>query len=33
MIPAVEPILKLEDKLSGPLIVDLPEGLLDVAGD
>jgi ribosomal 30S subunit maturation factor RimM len=33
MIPAVEPILKFDDKLSGSLIVDLPEGLLDVAGD
>ena len=29
MIPAVEPILKSDDGLEGPLVVDLPEGLLD----
>jgi len=29
MIPAVEPILRSDDGLEGPLVVDLPEGLLD----
>lgn len=29
MIPAVAPILQPDDELAGPLIVDLPEGLLD----
>lgn len=29
MIPAVEPILRRDDGLEGPLTVDLPEGLLD----
>jgi 16S rRNA processing protein RimM len=29
MIPAVAPILQPDDGLTGPLIVDLPEGLLD----
>lgn len=29
MIPAVEPILRPDDGLEGPLVVDLPEGLLD----
>jgi len=29
MIPAVVPILQPDEGLSGPLVVDLPEGLLD----
>ncbi|MFH1842831.1 MAG: hypothetical protein ABIF77_06450 [bacterium] len=33
LIPAVEPILRENDGLEGPLIIDPPEGLLDVAGD
>jgi len=30
MIPALSPILQAEDDLCGSLVVDLPEGLLDV---
>ena len=30
MIPAVEPILRADDGLTGPLVVDPPEGLFDV---
>jgi len=30
MIPALPPILRAENALSGALVVDLPEGLLDV---
>jgi ribosomal 30S subunit maturation factor RimM len=33
LIPAVDPILLDDAGLSGPLVVDPPEGLLDVAGD
>jgi len=33
LIPALEPILRGDDGLEGPLIIDPPEGLLDVAGD
>jgi 16S rRNA processing protein RimM len=33
LIPAVAPILQGDDGLSGPLQIDPPEGLLDVAGD
>lgn len=33
LIPAVAPILVNGEGLEGPLIVDPPEGLLDVAGD
>lgn len=30
LIPSVEPILQFDDELDGPLIIDPPEGLLDV---
>ena len=30
LIPAVEPILRPDDGLEGPLVIDPPEGLLDV---
>jgi len=33
LIPAVAPILRADAALSGPLVIDPPEGLLDVAGD
>ncbi len=33
LIPAVEPILLPDDGSDGPLVIDPPEGLLDVAGD
>lgn len=33
LIPAVEPILRSDPGLDGPLVVEPPEGLLDVAGD
>ena len=33
LIPALAPILRPEDELQGPLVIDPPEGLLDVAGD
>ncbi len=33
LIPAVEPILRRADGLVGPLRIDPPEGLLDVAAD
>ncbi len=33
MIPAVEPILRADDGLTGPLVVDPPEGLFDVQLD
>lgn len=33
LIPAVEPILRRDQAMDGPLVVDPPEGLLDVAGD
>jgi 16S rRNA processing protein RimM len=33
LIPAVPPILRPDDALDGPLVIDPPEGLLDVAGD
>jgi len=32
LIPAVAPILRSEDGLDGPLTIDPPKGLLDVAG-
>ena len=30
LIPSVEPILEFDDQLEGPLVIDPPEGLLDV---
>jgi 16S rRNA processing protein RimM len=33
LVPAVEPILRHDPGLAGPLVIDPPEGLLDVAGD
>ena len=30
LIPSVEPILRFDDELEGPLVIDPPEGLLDV---
>jgi len=33
LIPAVAPILLPDEGTSGPLVIDPPEGLLDVAGD
>lgn len=33
MIPAVAPILSPDEGTTGPLVIDPPEGLLDVAGD
>jgi ribosomal 30S subunit maturation factor RimM len=33
LIPAVAPILRPDDQISGPLTIDPPVGLLDVAGD
>jgi len=33
MIPAVAPILSPDEGTAGPLVIDPPEGLLDVAGD
>jgi hypothetical protein len=33
LIPAVAPILRPDDGLEGDLVVDLPEGLLDVNRD
>jgi 16S rRNA processing protein RimM len=33
LVPAVPPILRDHADLEGPLVIDPPEGLLDVAGD
>jgi 16S rRNA processing protein RimM len=33
LIPAVAPILRPDDGLVGPLVIDPPEGLIDAAGD
>lgn len=33
LIPAIAPILRPDEVLDGPLVIDPPEGLLDVAGD
>ncbi len=33
LIPALAPILRPDVGLTGPLVIDPPEGLLDVAGD
>ena len=33
LIPAVAPILHPDEGLDGPLVIDPPEGLLDVSGD
>ena len=33
LIPALPPILRPDDGLDGVLVIDPPEGLLDVAGD
>ena len=33
LVPALPPILRPDPGLEGPLIIDPPEGLLDVAGD
>jgi hypothetical protein len=30
LVPSVEPILRFDDALEGPLVIDPPEGLLDV---